>query len=69
MNNQNDKIKELENELASMTHAAKELYGVISEYSLMPCRSLETRMMQTANRYAKRIFNKNIWIGRQNEPK
>ena len=64
INNQADKIKELETELASMTHAAKELYSVISEHSLMPCRSLETRMMQTASRYSKRIFK-----GDNNEPK
>ncbi len=54
--NQGDRIKELEQSLISMTHAAKELYGVISEYSLMPCKILETRMMSTANRYSPRIF-------------
>lgn len=53
---QSERIKELEQSLSTMTHAAKELYGVISEHSLMPCRSLETRMMSTANRYATRIF-------------
>ncbi|AUG84972.1 hypothetical protein MAELSTROM_53 [Pseudoalteromonas phage Maelstrom] len=51
-----DRIKQLEDELASMTHVAKELYGAISEYSLMPCKSLETRMMGTANRCSKRVF-------------
>lgn len=57
-----ERIKELEQSLSTMTHAAKELYGVISEHSLMLCRSLETRMMDTANRYATRIF------GESNEP-
>lgn len=53
---QSERIKELEQSLSTMTHVAKELYGAISEHSLMPCRSLETRMMATANRYATRIF-------------
>lgn len=61
-NNLREEIKKLKGELESMTHTAKELHGVISEYSLMPCRSLETRMMSTANRYASRIF------GVDNEP-
>ena len=60
--NQN-RISDLQEELQKITHVAKELYGVISEHSLMPCRSLEIRMMATANRYRNRIF------GLHNEPK
>ena len=56
LNENQDRIKELESELDSMTHAAKELHGTIEEDRDMPCKSLERRMFQTAKRYEKRIF-------------
>ena len=57
-------IKQLEAELALITHAAKELHGAISEYRGMPCESLEKRMFNTASRYKNRIFGE-----LPNEPK
>jgi len=60
-----ERIKQLEAELESMTHAAKELHGAVLEYCEMPCKSLERRMFQTAERYKKRIFNPKIWVGEQ----
>ena len=60
-----ERIKELEAALESMTHAAKELHGTVLEYCDMPCKSLERRMFQTASRYKNRIFNPKIWVGKQ----
>ena len=59
------RIKQLEEALESMTHAAKELHGVVTEYCSMPCKSLESRMTKTANRYKNRIFKPNVWVGEQ----
>lgn len=36
-------------------HIALELSGVIQEYSAMPCKSLESRMVTTLQRYEARI--------------
>jgi len=42
-------------ELREAAHIMLELHGVIVEYQQLPCKSLEDRMLFTAQRYGKRL--------------